>query len=351
MGFLDVLKTSTEITKGDNEKDKTSSRLNFFHFKQFIQYSGSFLNEHESFSLETHFYKALSSFYGKLITKESQMDSVKDASEYLDYEKSYIDSYHLKLDGPIDSKIFSESLYNYEHLKTLKIEVLQHSTIEILNALKTSLSNEITLLTESLGDYVTAFELKELNIKYDEDARKVINKVLIQLIEIIEAKPTYSILITAIQLQYYIERVKTNVINFKKELDRINKVTEQKKESLSVIQSKIDLLFEIPFNKIAFEINGITKINCVPNFLKSVKQKNEFDELFGDDKKYTQAVNYRLESDKVVKLITAISDSYNDQDTKAKKQYDDISFIVSDIEEISRLELKIEELLNTNNDA
>jgi hypothetical protein len=347
-GFLDVIKTAIDITKNDIEKDKNSSYLNFFHFKQFIQSSGTFLNEHESFSLETHFYKALSSFYSKLITKEDELESIQNVSDYLVYEKSCIDTYHAKLGGFSDSKIFSESLYNYEYFKTLNLAEIQQKTLELLNSQKLSLSNEITLLTESLGEYLTVFELKEQHLKYDEDARRTINKVIVPLIEIVETASSYSILITVNQLLFYIKRVQTNVTNFRKELDKVNTITEQNKEKLNAIQLKIDAYFDVPFYKILIEINGITKINCVSNFLKSVIKKNDYDDLLGDDKKYSQAGNYRFDTEKVNKLIVAINDSFNDQNVKAKKQYDDITIIVGEINEVNTLESKIEELLNTN---
>jgi len=266
----------------------------------------------------------------------------------LEYDKSLIDSYHEKLAGPIDSKIFSESLYNYEYFKTINIEDIKIKSIEQLSTLKTALSNEITLLTEILEDYVTAFELKEQNIKYDEDARKVINKLLIPLIEVINTKPCYSILIVAEQIQYYIERVKTNVIKFKTELGKIVKVTEQSKELLSKIQSNIDHLFDVPFNKTVIEINDISKHNFVSYFLMSVKRKDEFLDLFADDKRYSQAANYKLEAEKVAKLITAINESYKDQQAKATKRNEEINVIVGEIEDVISLETKIEELLNTN---
>ena len=347
-GLLDVLKTSIDITKNDIEKDKNSSHLNFFHFKQFIQSSGSFLSEHESFSLGTHFYKALSSFYSKLITKEEELATIQNASDYLEYERSCIDTYHSKLGGFSDSKIFSESLYNYEYFKTLNLAERQQKIVELLNSLKVSLSNEITLLTESLEDYLTVFELKEQHLKYDEDARRTINKIIVPLIEIVESTPTYSILITVNQLLYYIKRVQTNVTNFRKELDKVNTVTEHNKEKLNAIQLKIDAYFDVPFNKILIEINGISKINCVANFLKSVIKKNDYDDLLGDDKKYSQAGNYKFDTEKLNKLIVSINDSFKDQETKAKKQFEDISLIVGEIDEVNTLESKIEELLNTN---
>jgi hypothetical protein len=132
-------------------------------------------------------------------------------------------------------------------------------------------------------------------------------------------------------LLFYIKRVQTNVTNFRKELDKVNTITEQNKVKLNAIQLKIDAYFDVPFYKILIEINGITKINCVSNFLKSVIKKNDYDDLLGDDKKYSQAGNYRFDTEKVNKLIVAINDSFNDQNVKAKKQYDDITIIVGEI--------------------
>jgi hypothetical protein len=346
--LVDILNIATEINKIGIDNEANTKRLNFLHFKQFIKSSNNFLKEHESFSLDTHFYKALSTFFDKLITKEEELQSAKGISEYLEYDKSYIDTYHEKLAGPIDSKIFSESLYNYQYFKTISLEDIQIKSIEQLNSLKTALSNEITLLTEVLEDYLTAFELKDQNLKYDEDARKVINKLLIPLIEIINNKPCYSILIVAEQIQYYIERVKINVIKFKTELDKIVKVTEQNKELINKIQSNIDLLFDVPFNKTVIEINDISKNNFVSYFLMSVKRKDEFLDLFADDKRYSQATNFKLEAEKVAKLIEAIAESYRDQQAKATKRNEEISLIVGQIEEVNALESKIEELLNTN---
>ena len=142
--------------------------------------------------------------------------------------------------------------------------------------------------------------------------------------------------------------MQTNVTNFRKELDKVNTVTEQNKEKLNAIQLKIDAYFDVPFYKILIEINGITKINCVSNFLKSVIKKNDYDDLLGDDKKYSQAGKFWFDTEKVNKLIVAINDSFNDQNVKAKKQYDDITIIVGEINEVTTLESKIEELLNTN---
>jgi hypothetical protein len=57
----------------------------------------------------------------------------------------------------------------------------------------------------------------------------------------------------------------------------------------------------------------------VANFLKSVVKKNDYDDLLGDDKKYSQAGNYRFDAEKVNKLIVAINDSFNDQECKGYK--------------------------------
>ena len=63
------------------------------------------------------------------------------AADYLEYERSCIDTYHSKLGGFSDSKIFSESLYNYEYFKTLNLAERQQKIVELLNLLKVLQNN------------------------------------------------------------------------------------------------------------------------------------------------------------------------------------------------------------------
>lgn len=349
--FLDILKTATDITKVDAETASTSKYLNFFHFKQFIQSSGSFLKEHIQFTLDDPFYKSLRSFYSLLNTKEEKLNKIDDIAKYLQYDKSFINSYHAFLDGPLDSEIFSESLYNLKYFTSLNIDAIKIDVVQALNASKKELSDSLTQLTELLSDYEAIFEIKDPTIKYDDDARKVINRIIVPLLDILESTFSYSLFVTIHQLHSYIKRAIKNVNIFRADLDKIVTLARQRKESLGDLQEKIDKEFAIPFHKIIFEINGVSKVNCVPMFVKSVKSKHEYDIVFGDQKKYTQSSDYKFDSNDIVKLVNAINESFKDQESKAKKQLIELSSLVDQINEIGNLETKIEQLLNTDNDG
>jgi hypothetical protein len=322
-----------------------------YELSLFFKNSKAFLEKHKNFDTYSPFISGLSTLYESLIQEDKDPKNIADCYEFLGQEKYFISSYHEKLGGSTDSKIFSETLYCLKYFDVVSIDEQRNNLSAVLKELQENLSTGNTILTETTEQFKEIFTT-EINFDYAGDAGKVISKIISPLLKLLEENASYSILIVASKLIYFIERVIKNVNAMNNDLERIIKTVETSKNQIQLIQDKINKLYGDSFNEVVFTIHGETHSDYATNFIsKSIKQKNEYKELFSEDKKYSPFGNYELDQAELKKLFIAITESLKTQKSGAEERLNQLNEIAEEIKEIVDLEQKIEELLNTNANA
>lgn len=311
----------------------------------FYKKSTNFLDRHKDFHF-TPFISNLGELYQKLVKEDEDVETIEDCYSFLNDDKFFIGSYHERLGGYDSTKIFSETLYSLKHFDSVDVEAEKIKLFEKLSKLRDSLSKSNTELSETIEIFKEIFPSK-ISLDYPDEAGKVISKLLTPLFNLIEKHPCYSILLAGYQLIYFLERVVKSVNKFNSDLLSIINDVEDSKEKLQIIQDKIDLLYNDPFNKSVFKIRGETQTDFASNFITlSIMQKNAYKDIFNEDKRYSPFGNYEIGDVEVKTLLTAISESFASHKTKAEEKLIILNLIAEEIAELNDMEEKIEELLN-----
>lgn len=342
--FETIIKGAVDIT-GRKSEDIGENDFDFLKIKLLFDKNKDEIKALSNFDTDNTYFNELKIFYSEISNLNIEITTIEQFIDILKSNKSFIKSYHDKLGALTISEEFSVALFNLNLIQNLDSEKILNENQELNQTLKETLGNSITELTTELSNFKDSFGLEKFHINYDDDALNIQNKIIVALSETIESDQLSSYILFFRELKPFLERVNSNVSEFKNKLHAILESNNKNKEILKISQDIINGYFADDFNKKVLKFKGVSQSNFSDKVMKRIKNAEDYEQLFGSDKKYSQKTNQFIKQEDVNKLISIISTEYQKSIKDSKALIDEIEVEVGVVAIIDDLVNNINSIL------